>query len=187
MNKTVMVLGLLVAFSVQTAAAESGDRAASSREKVVVKSEHSVFKGLFYKVWGHLRSLNPRLRNGKDRKRTVVTMGVRGAETTTSIIEPYWKGDKTRDENFIAQLTEYTRAQELAETGDLQAAIDALNRFLEKYQDSELEPNARFALGLSQGSLGNRQAGIESLQGFIDQYPSHPLVGDARRIIEALR
>lgn len=38
-------------------------------------------------------------------------MDIRGAETTTSLIKPYWKGDKTGDPEYVAELTRYTRAQ----------------------------------------------------------------------------
>ena len=48
-------------------------------------------KGLLYKVWGRLRALNPQLKTNKTRDRLVATMQIHGAETTGSIIEPYWK------------------------------------------------------------------------------------------------
>ncbi len=156
--------------------------------QVVVKTEsQSVFKGLLYKVWGRLRSLNPQLDTSKTRRRGVSTIGIRGSQTTESLIEPYWKGDKTTDPVYVEQLSNYTRAQQLAEDGKLQQAEKALNDFLEEYSDSELVPNAQFALGLTQGGLGETEASIESLEQFIEDNPNHPLVADAKQVIAELK
>jgi len=78
---------------------------------------------------GRLRALNPQLKTNKTRERSVAIMGIRGAETMTSIIELYWKGDKTDDLEYIVELTQYTEAQQYAEDGDLQKAVTSLNVF----------------------------------------------------------
>lgn len=185
MKNTVIILLALATLFGNTAAISEPEKKADS---VVVKSEsESVFKGLLYRVWGRLRAFNPQLQTNKTRKRSVATMGVRGSETTTSIIEPYWKGDKTSDPVFIESLTEYTRAQELAEKGDLKSAVSALDQFIKDYEESELVPNAQFALAISQAGMGDVAASIESLQTFIEEYPDHPLVSDARQVIKELR
>ncbi|VAW55615.1 hypothetical protein MNBD_GAMMA05-2182 [hydrothermal vent metagenome] len=177
---------LMLVFSVAIPA-YAVDQGADEKSSIVVKKESkSVFKGLLYKVWGRLRALNPQLRTNKTRDRTVVTMGIRGAETTSSIIEPYWKGDKTDDESYVAELTTYTNAQQFAEDGDLQKAVSALDEFIEDYSDSELVPNAQFALGISQGGLGKIDASKETLQEFVNDYPKHPLVADAKQVMAEL-
>jgi len=136
---------------------------------------------------GRLRALNPQLKTNETRNRTMVaTMGIRGSETTSTIIEPYWKGDKTDDKAYIVELTQYTHAQQYAEDGDLQKAVLALNKFLDEYSDSELRPNAQFALGISQGGLGDVKASKETLQAFVDDNPKHPLVIDAKQVIAEL-
>ena len=161
----------------------------NNREQAVVvhKESTSVFKGLLYHVWSRLRALNPQLKTNKTRHRATVTMGIRGAETTTTLIEPYWKGDKTDDPAYVLQLNEYTRAQQLAENGELEKAVKALNAFIKKYDGSELKPNALFALGISQGGLGDTGASIETLQTFIEENPKHPLVTDAKQVIAELK
>ncbi len=157
-------------------------------DAVVVRTENqSIFKGLLYKVWGRLRSFNPTAISSRNRNRSVVTAGVRGAETTTSLIQPYWKDDQTGDPEYIKQLQEYTRAQQLAEGGDLQAAIRSLSAFIDTYQDSDLKPNAQFALGLSYGGIGNRQSGVATLEQFLSDNPKHPLAADAKQVIAELR
>ena len=184
MKNSGLILLLLVMLSPPVIAEEKN---AGAENTVVVKTENrSSFKGLLYKVWGRLRALNPQLKTNKTRARSVATMGIRGAETTTSLIEPYWKGDKTDDPEYINELTRYTKAQQYAEDGDLNKAVTALNEFLENFESSDLRPNAQFALGISQGGLGDIAASRKTLQAFIDDNPKHPLVSDARQVIEEL-
>jgi TolA-binding protein len=174
----------LPAWADDTASRASGQ--AIENSNLVVKSEkNSVFKGILYTVWERLRSLNPRVKTNKSHH-TVATMGIRGAETTASLIEPYWKGDKTNDPGYIKELRQYTEAQQLAEQGDLPKAVNALNNFLEQHSASDLRPNAQFALGISQGGMGNVAASKKTLQAFLNDYPDHPLAVDAREVIEQL-
>lgn len=181
MKNISLVLLLLFSVSVPVYAVDSN---ADEQRSVVVKTEsNSSFKGLLYKVWGRLRALNPQLKTNKTRDRAVATMGIRGAETTASIIEPYWKGDKTDDPEYIIELTRYTQAQQYAEDGDLQQAVTSLNAFLQEFDDSDLKPNAQFALGISQGGMGDIPASKKTLQRFVDDNPKHPLVTDARQVI----
>ena len=164
------------------------DGAQGQKKSVVVQTEtKSAFKGLLYQVWGRLRALNPGLKTNKTRNRAVATMGIRGAETTTTLIEPYWKGDKTDDPEYILELTNYTQAQQYAEDGDLQKAVTALSSFLEEYDASDLKPNAQFALGISQGGMGNVVESKKTLQIFVEDNPKHPLVADAKQVIAELK
>ena len=111
-----LLLILLFTFSLPAVAVDNK----KDEAKFVVKTEsRSTFKGLLYRVWSRLRALNPQLTTNKTRSRSAATMGIRGAETTTSLIEPYWKGDKTDDPQYITELTRYTEAQQYAEDGDL--------------------------------------------------------------------
>jgi len=184
MKKSGFILLLIFSFSLPAVAADATQKEDKS---VLVKSESSsTFKGLLYRVWGRLRALNPKLKTNKTRNRSVATMGIRGAETTTTLIEPYWKGDKTDDPKYITELTRYTQAQQYAEDGDLNKAVIALNAFLDEFEDSDLKPNAQFALGISQGGLGDISASKETLQSFVDDNPKHPLVVDARQVIAEL-
>jgi TolA-binding protein len=182
-NLNLIFLVALVVSMPALAATDNSDEQVS----VVVKTEtNSTFKGLLYKVWGRLRALNPQLKTNKTRDRSVATMGIRGAETTTSIIEPYWKDDKTDNPEYIAELTKYTQAQQYAEDGDLQKAVTAFNAFLEEYDASDLKPNAQFALGISQGGMGDIPASKKTLQAFVNDNPKHPLVTDAKQVIDEL-
>jgi len=180
-----LILLMLFSFSTSVFAV---DEKQEGQHSIVVKTENtSVFKGLLYQVWGRLRALNPQLETNKTRNRSVATMGIRGAETTTSLIEPYWKGDKTDDPEYVAELMRYTEAQQYADDGDLQKAVTALNAFLEEYKESDLRPNAQFALGISQGGMGNVIASKKTLQTFVNNNPKHPLIADAKLVIAELK
>ena len=181
-----VIILLMFSLAVPAYAVDSEGQGDQSSTIVVKTESNSTFKGLLYKVWGRLRALNPQLNTNKTRNRSVATMGIRGAETTTSLIEPYWKGDQTDNPDYINELTRYTEAQQYAEDGDLKKAITALNIFLEEYENSDLKPNAQFALGISQGGLGDVAASKATLQIFIDDNPKHPLVGDAKQVIAEL-
>ena len=177
---------ILLLFVFVAPAMAAGDGREGNSGIVYKKESSSVFKGLLYQVWGRLRSLNPQLETNKTRQRSVATMGIRGAETTSSIIEPYWKGDKTDDKEYVAELTKYTKAQQYAEDGDLDKAVVELSAFLEEYEDSELKPNAQFALAISQGGLGDASNSKKTLEEFVDDNPGHPLVSDAKQVMSSL-
>lgn len=181
MKKLLLVMVMCVV-SVSVSAVENQQQR-QQPNRVIVKENKSIFKGLLYRVWSRLRTFSPQLQKKNTRKYGIATMGVRGAETTATLIEPYWKGDKSEDPLYIEQLTDYTNAQQLAETGKLEAAVKAFNAFIKNYGDSDLLPNAQFALGLSQGGLGDIDASIDSLESFIDDNPEHPLVIDAKQVI----
>jgi len=159
----------------------------ASNDSVTIKTEQNgVFKGLLYKVWGKLRALSPSAPS-RNHNRATATAGIRGAETTESLLDPYWMGDKTNDPDYVKELTTYASAQQLAEKGDLPAAVKALSAFIEQYDKSDLKPNAQFALGLSYGGMGQNDPGIKALQEFVDDNPKHPLVADAKQVIQELK
>ncbi len=68
---------------------------------VIETSSHSIFTGVFKSVWARLKSLNPSTKETA-RSQVVYTAGIRGAETTDTLLKPYWKDDLTQDENFQA-------------------------------------------------------------------------------------
>ena len=164
----------------------AADPASDKKSSVVKKENKSVFKGFLYKVWGKLRAISPSSAANRTH-RTVATAGIRGAETTSSIISPYWKDDNADDAEYLKELTEFTKAQQMAEEGNLESAITALSNFINEHGDSDYRPNAQFALGISYGGLGKNAESISSLQSFIDDNPKHPLVGDAKAVMSELR
>lgn len=183
MKKIIVVLLSMACLPGLSVAAE---QLAKEPAMVVQQEQQSVFKGLLYQVWGKLRTLSPKASN-RNQNRAVVTAGVRGAETTDSLINPYWKGDKTDDPDYIKELTEFNSAHQLAENGDLPSAVKALSAFISAYDNSDLKPNAQFALGISYGGMGNAKSGVNTLNAFVKENPNHPMVADAKQVIAELQ
>ena len=146
----------------------------------------NVFKGLMYKVWNKFRTMTPR-DNTRQVKNTVVTAGIRGAESTSSLLTPYWKGDQTKDAEFIKQLSDFTRAQEMVDRGQLPEASAAFEGFISNWPASELKPNAQFALAMALGGMGDRQKSVSGFEAFVAANPGHPLVEDAKAMIGELK
>jgi TolA-binding protein len=153
---------------------------------VTESSSHSVFTGLFRSVWAHLKSLNPTQRQSAKSTRTYVT-GIRGAESTDTLLQPYWKADLTQDESFQAELEKFSLAQHQMDKGDLPAAVALFDDFLSEYAQSDMRPNALFGKSVSLASIGQSERSLVVMHQFINENPNHPLVGDARQVIEALQ
>lgn len=155
-------------------------------ETLQIKEDKSsnVLKGIFYQVWGKLKSLNPsEAKNTKHR--VIATAGIRGNETTESLLEPYWKGDHSEDQSFVASLKLYNQAQTAIEQGDLPHAEQALDALLQQHKQSALYPNALFAKGLVVGSQGKKAQSIELMRTLIKEHPSHALIDDANKVLQA--
>ena len=116
----------------------------------------------------------------------VYTAGIRGAESTDTLLKPYWKGDLTQDVQFQSELEQFDRAQQKLDSGELEIAAAEFDQFLKQYTDSALRPNALFARGISLAGVGQLDASIDSMKQFIDENPGHPLVGDAEMVIDEL-
>jgi TolA-binding protein len=148
-------------------------------------SSHSVFKGFFKSVWAHLKSLTPTQKQSAKSTQTYVA-GIRGAETTDTLLKPYWKADLTRDESFQAELEKFSLAQYKMDKGDLEAAVDLFDGFLSQYKRSDMRPNALFGKSISLANIGQREQSLAVMRQFVDENPNHPLVEDAKQVINLL-
>ena len=178
-----IIAALFVALCVPSLPA-AAEQATGGAKIVVQKEQKSVFKGLLYSVWGKLRALSPK---ANKRTQRTVTAGVRGAETTDSLIDPYWKGDKTDDPDYIKELTEFNNANQLVENGDLQGAVKAFSSFISNHTESDLKANAQFAMGISYGGMGQVKSSVNTLRAFVKDNPTHPMVSDAKQVIAELQ
>ena len=153
---------------------------------ITESSSHSVFTGLFRSVWAHLKALNPTQWQSAKSTRTYVA-GIRGAESTDTLLKPYWKDDLTQDENFQRELLKFSRAQRQMDKGDLQAAVELFDGFLSEYKHSNMRPNALFGKSVSLASIGQSKQSMAVMRQFINENPNHPLVADAKQVIEVLQ
>lgn len=180
------MIRLLIALSLALPVYVLAEEASQQNNIQVEQQENNVFKGVFYKVWNKFRALSPK-QDKEPVKRVTATAGIRGAETTTSSLQPYWKGDRTGDEAFMQQLDAFAHAQSLADQGQLDEAGKAFSQFADAWPDSDLRPNAQFALAVIYGSSGNTSGSIRLFESFIEDHPQHPLAADARSVIEQLK
>ena len=153
---------------------------------ITESSSHSVFTGLFKSVWAHLKSLNPTQWQSAKSTQTYVA-GIRGAESTDTLLKPYWKADLTQDKDFQAELVKFSQAQHEMDRGDLQAAVELFDGFLSEYENSNMRPNALFGKSVSLASIGQSKQSMAVMRQFINENPNHPLVADAKQVIEALK
>ena len=152
---------------------------------IVETKSHSVFKGFFQSVWVRLKSLNPTMKESANSE-VVYTAGIRGAESTDTLLQPYWKGDLTRDEEFQAELQQFSLAQLKMDRGELEAAVKSYDSFLDGYAQSNLRPNALFGKSISLAGLGRTEQSLATMQLFVSENPNHPLHDDALKVIEEL-
>jgi TolA-binding protein len=176
---------LIIMFCVGNIAANA-PAMALNETTITESSSHSVFTGLFRSVWAHLKTLNPTQWQSARSTQTYVA-GIRGAESTDTLLKPYWKADLTQDENFQAQLVKFSRAQHEMDRGDLQAAVELFDGFLSEYEHSDMRPNALFGKSISLANIGQSQQSMAVMRLFINENPNHPLVADAKQVIEALQ
>ena len=166
-------------------AAPWAQTAAQETTTIVETNSHSVFTGLFRSVWARLKSLNPSVRESASGEVTY-TAGIRGAEATDTLLKPYWKDDLTQDEAFQAELQSYSLAQLKMDQGELDAAVKSFDDFLAQFGNSDLRPNALFGKSVSLAGIGQADQSLATMQQFVDENPSHPLIGDAQRVIDEL-
>lgn len=180
MNKLLIIL-----FCISSLAINAPVSAQESSIVVSQSESHSVFKGLFRTVWARLKSLNPTQKQTA-RSTQVYTAGIRGAETTDTLLKPYWKDDLTQDKGFQAELKKFSQAQLKMDHGELEAAVKSFDDFLGEFKQSDLRPNALFGKSISLAGIGKNKLSIAAMHQFVEENPSHPLVDDARQVITAL-
>ena len=167
--------------------AQTDTSASTTNLEIQVVEEESAAKRLFSRMWSKLRGYVGRSEQSTMAGGRTLIAGVRGAETTTSGLQPYWKGDRSEDPDYIKEVDTFLDAMELADAGKFEQATRALNAFSDSYPDSSLDPNVQFALGLVYGQSGKNAEGVAALESFAKRYPEHPLVSDAEELIQVLQ
>jgi len=159
--------------------------AAQDSATIVETSSHSIFKGLFQSVWVRLKALSPSSKETASVD-VVYTAGIRGAESTDTLLKPYWKDDLTQDEAFQAELQKFSLAQLEMDRGELESAVKSFDSFLGEYAHSDLRANALFGKSISLAGLGQKEKSLATMRQFVEEYPGHPLYGDALLVIAEL-
>lgn len=177
----------LILMTAVAAGAQAAEPAAKPSEEKPKAQQSERFSGSLFNALRSLSGMLPKQNGSKEGPRQTTTMGIRGAETTTTLMNPYWKDDKSDDPAFQKELNEYSAAQSLLEQEKLTEAEGALNTFIKQYPDSALQPNARFALALNYAAQGKQKEGKSGFEQFVKAYPNHPLVADAQKILGEMK
>ena len=157
----------------------------SDTTTIVETSSHNIFTGFFKLVWARLKSLSPTIKESAN-SGVDYTTGIRGAESTDTLLKPYWKDDLTQNKEFQAELQKYSQAQLKMDRGELESAVKSFDSFLDEFAQSDLRPNALFGKSISLAGLGQNQQSLATMQQFVEENPNHPLTADAHLVIEEL-
>lgn len=186
--RIIALLLILSTYSLMTTQAFAEEKKTPSPSlKIEKRQEQSVFTGTLYKIWYKLRALSPvNHTEMAPKKQVIATAGIRGSESTDSLLQLYWKDDRTNDEAFLKEISALNEADSLIENGRLAEGKIALEQFFVQYPGSDLKPNAMLAMALIVSSLGDTQKGISLFKQFIQENPKHPLRTDAENAIKTL-
>ncbi len=163
------------------------DSESQARVEIRKVDQGTSVKRVFSRLWARLRAYVPKPGTRQAATQRTQIAGVRGAESTASRLQPYWKGDRSEDPAYVREIETFHAAIELGDAGRLREAAAAFDAFVTTYPNSALNPHAQFALGLVYVELGKKQRGISVLQSFTRTYPSHLLAADARGVIQQLQ
>lgn len=175
MKRLLVTLVLGVALGLPALAAEPAEPA-----------EESGASALIIDALRGLSALLPKPEAPAQENAAVSTIGIRGNESTTTLITPYWKDDRSDDPAFAAQLSAYAAAQRLLEEQRWEEAHQSLTAFLTEHPGSDLTPNARFGQALAAAGAQRSDEAARQFRQFASDYPTHPLRGEAERIAAAL-
>jgi TolA-binding protein len=171
MKRTIFTLFLGLLLAIPGFAAEPAKPAAS---------------GLITNALRGLTALLPKPETAPADSTAVSTIGIRGSESTATLVNPYWKDDRSNDPAFAAELNAYTEAQNLLQAQKWTEAQQAMTRFLAEHPKSDLVPNARFGQALAAAGADQAGPAADQFRQFARDYPTHPLRADAEKLAAAL-
>lgn len=154
----------------------SGQAIAADQQKSstyqVVKSERSFFSSL----WSRIKRIVPRKQATMNTSTAV--LGVRGAETTESALQPYWEGDLSSDSTFRNDIKQFDDGTKLCESKTPDKGTETFEQLLKTTENDMLKANTMIALASCYAEQGDEAKGREQLQSFLVKFPQHPMHGE---------
>ena len=147
----------------------------------VVKSERSFFSSL----WSRIKRIVPRKHT--TRNTTTAVLGVRGAETTESALQPFWVGDLTSDPAFRNDVQQFEDGTKLCESTTPEKGTEAFEQLLKTTESDMLKANTMIALASCYAEHGDEAKGRTQLQAFLEKYPKHPMHDEIESWLSANR
>ncbi|MDQ7004328.1 MAG: hypothetical protein Q9N67_09635 [Ghiorsea sp.] len=145
----------------------------------VVKSERSFFSSL----WSRIQRIVPRNHTAK----STAVLGVRGAETTESALQPYWADDLTTDPSFRNDIKQFEDGTNLCESTTPEKGAEAFEQLLKTSESDMLKANTMIALASCYAEHGDEVKGRAQLQIFLQKYPKHPMHDEIESWLSANR
>ena len=145
---------------------------AVSAESVNVypKAEES----FFHSLWGKMRSIMPR-RNTNGNQQVTAVIGVRGAETTETALNPHWEDDLSASPTFQSDMKAFEAASLLCEQGDAVEGVREFESLVETSAYDSVQSNGLLALAACYDRQGNSEKSLAYLKTFAKKYPKHPM------------
>jgi len=160
---------LLLAFGLMTGQSVAAEQQKKGAAYQVVKSESSFFGSL----WNRIKRIIPRQHTS--RNMTTAVLGVRGAETTESALQPYWEGDLTSDPSFRNDIKQFDDGTKLCESKSPTKGTEAFEKLIKSTNSAMLKANSMIALASCYAEHGDEAKGRAQLQDFLSKYPKHPM------------
>ncbi|MDX8393519.1 MAG: hypothetical protein R8K21_02900, partial [Mariprofundales bacterium] len=150
------------------------------RTKVVhvQNSDNTKFSGTF---WSKMRSYLPEQNKGTTNKTGV--LGVRGAETTQSALEPHWEGDLDSEAVLVQDARILEKVEGFCRAGKQKIGIKAAEPLLTDAHDDVIRANTMLALAACHSTAGDAKQGKSYLRQFVQFYPKHPMANDVRAML----
>ncbi len=175
------LLILLLTFTFVSGQSFAAEQKKKSNTYQIVKSERSFFSSL----WSRIKRIIPRKHVA--RNTTTAVLGVRGAETTESALQPYWQGDLTQDPAFRNDVKQFDDATKLCESKTPAKGTETFEQLLKTTDSDMLKANTMIALASCYAEHGDEAKGKAQLQAFLDKYPKHPMHDEIKSWVSANR
>ncbi len=160
---------ILLSLSISAGHVTAAEKSSKDTSYQVIKAESSFFKSL----WGKIKRAIPQSHTTSNTSTAVI--GVRGAETTESALQPHWEGDLSTDSAFRNDVKQFEDGTKLCESKAPAKGTEAFEQLLKTSSNDMLKANAMIALASCYAQQGNEAKGREYLKTFLLQYPKHPM------------
>jgi len=163
------IIILLFTFGLLSGKSIAAEQQAKASTYQVVKAERSFFGSL----WSRIIRIIPKQHSA--RNTTTAVLGVRGAETTESALQPYWEGDLTSDPSFRNDIKQFDDGTKLCESNTPAKGTEAFEQLIKSTGSDMLKANTMIALASCYAEHGDEAKGRAQLQDFLSKYPKHPM------------
>ncbi|MDQ6995462.1 MAG: tetratricopeptide repeat protein [Mariprofundaceae bacterium] len=142
--------------------------------------------GFFHSIWGKMKNIMPR-RNTNANHQVTAVIGVRGAETTETALNPHWEQDLASNPVFQSDMKSFETARGLCETGDASEGTREFEGLIETSSFKNIQSNGLLALAACYDQQGDQAKSLDYLKRFVKKYPKHPMTKDVVAFIASVK